>query len=102
MGENNYNSRDVLENMFIENLVGTRSDSWEDVLVFPSDSLFAVIPEDEILQILDSVVFQCANCGWWYEVSEHQEYSCDHLCENCYIEAVTGEEEEWEEGWDAV
>lgn len=38
----------------------------------------------EELEVLDSEIFKCETCGWWYEISEESEET--GKCDNCFEE----------------
>lgn len=40
--------------------------------------------ENKLLQILDEEIFQCACCGWWYEICDIcEEIENDTVCLDC-------------------
>ena len=38
---------------------------------------------DEELQHLDSEIFRCVECCWWYELSEANDYNSEVICNDC-------------------
>lgn len=42
---------------------------------------------DEFTAVLDSLVFECEGCSWWFEVSEmcpeHDAWKCEDCCPAC-------------------
>lgn len=40
----------------------------------------------EELDQLDSEIFECACCGWWYETSEANDVAGEFLCNDCNAE----------------
>lgn len=86
---------DILEDSFYENLIGTSLDSWEDALEIETEILYQLIPEDEVLLILDSIAFNCENCGWWYHVDENNNFDDANLCDSCYEDYRVEDEEDW-------
>lgn len=50
---------------------------------------------DEEQELMDSIIFQCPDCGWWCKTQD----MVDGLCEDCYLEELE-EEEDDEDGDD--
>lgn len=39
---------------------------------------------DDDLEYLDSVIFNCNTCGWWYDIGDLSETCSDELtCQDC-------------------
>lgn len=40
--------------------------------------------DDEFCAVLDSLVFECEGCNWWFEISEmcgeHDKWKCEDCC----------------------
>jgi hypothetical protein len=64
----------------IDDLTGTCK-SYEEAL--PDDMYFEDLTEKE-LATLDGEIFRCAECDWWFEVSEMNGIdTTDHFCRDC-------------------
>ena len=47
------------------------------------ETLLNFITEDEILAVLDESVFECDECGWWFERGMEAD---DGICRHCHEE----------------
>ncbi len=67
-------------NYIVESLQGT-CDSLSE---YRDEYLEQGFDEDELVTQVDSIIFECGDCGWWYEVGKmSDEISDDCICENC-------------------
>ncbi len=48
------------------------------------------------LEELDNCLFECDNCGWWYDVGERSDVDCDeNICLHCAPEFYNDGYEEY-------
>ena len=45
--------------------------------------------DDTSFQTIDTMIFKCVRCSWWYRIGELRG---DDICENCATEECSGEE----------
>lgn len=48
---------------------------------------------DEEQDYMDSILFQCPGCGYWYKATD----AVDGQCEDCYLEELEAEEDDDED-----
>jgi hypothetical protein len=63
-----------------------KADEVSEQLRGTCQALYEVLPEEEqspqLLRLIDELVFECEECGWWNELSEQSEL--DHTrCRDC-------------------
>ena len=67
----------------VQTLVGT-SDTLDSAIIelfgeeYSEDSL-----THEDREFIDSEIFLCATCGWWYEVADKSEIENETVCNDC-------------------
>ena len=85
----NANKEEILtavETVFEQGLKGTCLKTWEGELEgygLNLELLLTKVTEDEILETLDNVVFECSGCGWWCGVDEKNDCDGEALCDQC-------------------
>ncbi len=64
---------------------------WESILgsylnIDDVERLYDLVPEMEVLKVLDDLIFECEECGWWYETGEEGESEDGGICKGCLEE----------------
>jgi hypothetical protein len=71
------------QNFKIEDLINSLRGTCSTIdKELPEDMEFEDLTDKEAMK-LDLEIFQCAQCGWWYDVSEMSENDDDQYCEGC-------------------
>ena len=67
----------------VETILGT-SDTLDSAIqeLFGSEYSEDCLTEEDH-EYIDSEIFLCATCGWWYEVADKSDVTSDTICNDC-------------------
>jgi hypothetical protein len=53
------------------------------------------LSEQEFLLMIEDIVFCCAECAWWFPLSEHYDDDKRIICLECHREDNGGDDGDW-------
>ena len=89
--------RNFLEVIYSIHLIGTCLNQPED---FTDWYGLKDLDEDMVATAIDNVCFECADCGWWCDISESNDGRLGTICNDCYSDDYDEEDEEEFCGYD--